>query len=225
MRPILFLLLLLPFTTDAQSIFEAEDNRVFYGGLIAGANASQVDGDALSGYHKVGFHGGAQVVARFTPMFGAGLELLYAQKGSLFKGFSEDAYANTYLEEYRLHLNYVSVPLLLHVWMPGSKISYHAGVSYDRLISSKEELSTPQSYLVLNPETFVFKKNSFSAIGGVGYECYRGWLVQLRYEYSLTSIRDGYYIPLGYGGGLFGGQYHNLFTVRLAYFFGNREAG
>lgn len=222
MRSFLILLLLLPLAASSQSIFQAEDNRVFFGGLIAGVNFSQVDGDALSGYHKVGFHGGAQVVTRFTQMFGLGLEILYAQKGSLFKGFSEDNYANTYLEEYRLHLNYVSVPLLLHVWLPG-KASVHGGVSYDRLVSSKEEISSPQAYQVLNPETFPFKKNNFSLIGGAGYEFYPGWQIQLRYEYSLTSIRDSYYIPIGYGGGIFGGQYNNLFTVRLAYFFGGKE--
>ena len=223
MRRFIFLLSLLTTVAHAQSIFQTEDNRVFFGGLIAGINASQVDGDALSGYHKIGFHGGAQVVTRLTPMFGLGLEILYTQKGSLFKGFSEDAYANTYLQEYRLHLNYVSIPLLLHVWLPG-KTSVQGGVSYDRLVSSKEEFSTQQSYQVLNPEAFPFKKNNFSLIGGAGYEFYRGWQIQLRYEYSLTSIRDGYYIPFGYGGGLFGGQYHNLFTIRLAYFFGNSEA-
>lgn len=222
MRCLLFLLSFLPLAAHSQSIFQTDDNRVFFGGLIAGVNASQVDGDALSGYHKIGFHGGAQVVTRFTPMFGIGLELLYAQKGSLFKGFSEDAYANTYLQEYRLHLNYVSVPLLLHVWLP-QKVSVHGGVSYDRLVSSKEELSTPQSYQVLNPETFPLEKNNFSLLGGAGYEFYPGWQIQLRYEYSLTSIRDGLYIPLGYGGGVFGGQYHNLFTIRLAYFFGGKE--
>lgn len=197
---------------------------MFFGGLTGGVNISQVDGDALSGYHKIGFQGGAQVVARFSPYIGVGLELLYAQKGSLFKGFSEDAYANTYLEEYRLQLDYVSVPLLLHVFTP-NRLSYHAGLSYDRLIRSKEEITTPQAYLVLNPEAYPFRKNNFSLIGGIGYEFYRGWQVQARYEYSLTSIREGRYIPIGYGGGTFGGQYHNLFTFRLAYFFGGRQQG
>lgn len=218
MHRLLFFLFLLPTAAFSQSVFQTDDNRIFFGGFAGGANFSQVDGDALSGYHKVGFQGGAQVVARFSPFLGAGLELLYAQKGSLFKGFSADAYANTYLEKYRLRLNYVSVPLLLYVWMP-EKVSYHAGVSYDRLVSSKEEITGPQSYQVLNPEAFPFQKNNFSLLGGVGYEFYRGWQIQMRYEYSLTSIREGKYIPLGYGGGTFGGQYHNLFTVRLAYFF------
>ena len=137
MRRLILCFLLLPFSLKAQSLFQTEDNRVFFGGLTGGVNISQVDGDALSGYHKIGFQGGAQVVARFSPYIGVGLELLYAQKGSLFKGFSEDAYANTYLEEYRLQLDYVSVPLLLHLFTP-NRLSYHAGLSYDRLIRSKE---------------------------------------------------------------------------------------
>ena len=39
--------------------------RTFYGGLIAGANFTQVDGDNYAGYHKVGLNAGGIVYTRF----------------------------------------------------------------------------------------------------------------------------------------------------------------
>jgi hypothetical protein len=49
--------------TSAQRYYD-DDYRTFYGGLIAGTNFTQVDGDNFAGYHKVGFNVGGVVYSR-----------------------------------------------------------------------------------------------------------------------------------------------------------------
>ena len=56
----------------------------FIGSIIAGANASQVEGDDVRGYKKAGFVGGASVMIALDKkmQWFATVELLYTQKGS-----------------------------------------------------------------------------------------------------------------------------------------------
>lgn len=214
--PLLIVLLLTAPAARAQnSIFDGEIPRTFYGGLAAGTNFSQVDGDQRSGYHKVGLNAGPLVYIRFLNSFGASMELLYSRKGSLDKHHGANLYGVPYLDEYRLKLNYVEVPVMF--WYFGAKrLSYGLGASYARLISSKEE-AWGNFPVNLDPELYPFRKDEFSYLAGIGFEFYPGWLIQLRYSYSITSVRDAARIPIGYGGGVAPGQFNNLWSLRLIY--------
>ena len=208
---------------SSRSIFDPEDEpRTFYGALVGGCNVSQVDGDGFSGYHKLGFNAGAEVLVRFNENIGVSLDMLYSQKGSLDKRYSGDDFGNTYYNEYRLKLNYISIPLMLRV-VGGNHFNYALGASYDLLISSEEMFTTAYSSGTINPEGFPFQKGSVNAVGGFGYEFSKGWFIDARYEYSMTTIRKPLNIPVGYGGGVFPHQFNNVVTFRLAYFFHSRK--
>ena len=194
---------------------ESDNPRIFYGGLVAGGNFSQVDGDGFSGYHKAGLNFGATVYASFTSHFGASMELLYTQKGSRERNYTEDAAGVGYVNDYDLKMNYVEVPVLLRYYA-SNRLHYGAGISYAQLINSKE---TAITYAPVNLDTslYAFHKNDIDFVADVNYEFYKGWFLNFRFNYSVRSIRDGNRIPENYGGGRFAGQYHNYFTLRLVY--------
>jgi len=213
-----FLILALPSVQaqpPAESPFEDEE-RTFWGGIAAGVNFSQVDGDGFAGYNKVGLNAGPVVYARFTPMFGASLEFAYSQKGSKMRRISESPYTGQGVEMYDMKLNYVEVPLMLHLMPPG-KFHYSLGGSYAYLLSAREEAVTAGP-VNLDPALFPFLTRDINIIGGATYHLYRHWYFTGRFAYSLVTIREPQYIPIGYGGG--GAQQrNNLFSFRLVYLF------
>ena len=77
------LIFLLPLNALAQSNYYVENEREFFGGVIAGTNLSQIEGDGIAGYNKVGANVGAIVYARLKGPWAASMEILYSQKGSL----------------------------------------------------------------------------------------------------------------------------------------------
>lgn len=182
--------------------------------MLIGINFSQVDGDGFSGYNKIGLNSGAWVLVKLGKRFGSSLELDYSQKGSKVRRVTESYYTGTSVEGYDLKLNYAEIPLLFH-YLPEGKFIYSAGASYGRLIQSKEEAFTIAP-VNLNPEINYFRKQDFNSIVGASYVFYKNWLINLRYAYSLTTIRDPQRVPQGYGGG---NQKNNLFTLKLVILF------
>jgi hypothetical protein len=52
------------------------------GAVIAGMNLSQVDGDEVYGYNKVGLNAGASAILPVGKWFSFSIETVYSQKGS-----------------------------------------------------------------------------------------------------------------------------------------------
>ena len=202
------------------TLFTIEDEyaqRMFFGGLTLGANFSQVDGDALAGYHRVGLHVGPQVWVRIKGALFASVEILYAQKGSKDRSITDLGGAGPGVSGYDLKLNYAEVPVMLH-YNYRRHFMFGLGASYARLISSDE--SAFAAYPVnIHADVSYFHKDDIDWLAEVGYEFWKGWLIGLRYQYSLRSIRDGNRIPVGYGGGIASGQFNNSFALRVNYFF------
>lgn len=191
--------------------------RTFYGGFAVGINASQVDGDLRSGYHRVGLNAGPLVYARFSDRTGASMELLFAQKGSVSRNVTETV-LGTAVESYDIRLNYVEVPVLFHYFSPG-RLHYGAGLSYAYLIGSKEEAYDYNGKLNLHPEVTYFRRRDLSWMAELAYEFYKGSFLSIRYNYSLLSIREAARIPQNFGGGYSPGQYNNVFSLRLVCLF------
>ena len=80
------------------------------GGLIAGFNATQVDGDEVYGFRKYGLNAGACAIVPLWNNFSFTIETLYNQKGS----YQRPQYADTLSGEYKLILKYLDVPVLIH---------------------------------------------------------------------------------------------------------------
>lgn len=200
------------------NLFAENDNgitRTFFAGFAAGCNITQVDGDGYSGYHKIGLNFGPVVYARFSTHFGASLAINFSQKGSISKNYTEDASGLGYVDNYSIKLNYVELPLLLHVFTD-NRVNAGLGVSYARLINSKETAIT-YAQINIDPNIYPFRKNDFNIMGELNYMFYPGWFIGARYAYSLASIRDADKIPPGYGGGRFNRQLNNIFNFKLIY--------
>lgn len=202
-------------TPDENPIFNGE--RKFTAGFALGTNISQIDGDNLSGYYKFGLNAGPVVNVNFTPKVALSFELLYSQKGSRSVGGNYTTVGGSTFHEYRIHLNYAEVPLILYYNLQ-PKYQFGIGASYNRLISSKETLDDGMNPVTTfdNDNDYPFNKNNIDGLISGSMVLWQGLVLQARYQYSLTPIRDFEHIPEGFG---IGNQVNNFFALRLIYLF------
>lgn len=195
----------------AQDNFYVEERRTFYGGLIAGMNLTQVDGDDFRGYAKMGANFGGIVFAQLDEGFAISLEILYSQKGSRSK-VPIEAEPGLRIEHYRIDLNYAEVPVMLNYFFK-RKSGFGAGFSYSQLAGSNEELVTtpPKAY---NLEQYPFHKVDINFLLGGNIHLHGGLFLNIRFQYSMIPIRHK--VPEVY---FRGEQYNNLFAMRLMYLF------
>ena len=220
--PILLLCTCLKAAAQEQSAFftrtndDYVDDRIFFGALAAGMNFCQVDGDALSGYHRVGINAGAIVYVRpHGGKFGGSLEMRYTQKGCA-NAYEAASATGAGVDRYGIKLGYMEIPVMLHFW-PAGKLSYSAGLAFSYLISSSEyaELGYPVN---IDPDLFPFQKSEVSWLAGANYSFWNHWSVEGRFQYSLSTIRKAQYIPPDFNTGT-GHEFNNMFSLRLQYLF------
>jgi hypothetical protein len=205
--------------TYAQSYYEPLQ-RTFYGGLVAGTNFSQVDGDNFAGYHKVGANVGGIVYAQFTELIAGSVEILFSQKGA--RATKTPQLSNTkkfVIQEYSIDLNYAEIPVMINYF---DKKNFHvgAGVSYSQLISSDEKLVSDQSAINaidLNKE-YPFKKYDIQFLLGGSIHIYKGFFLGVRFQYSMVPVRTEIHEELGRPE-----QFNNVYAFRLMYLFGVNE--
>lgn len=194
--------------------FKEDSEQRFFGGIIGGLNATQIDGDTYSGYHKAGLNAGAIVYWRFTRPFGLSVEMLYSQKGSRAVQEIYDPYSGGGFGKYKIDLNYAEVPLLVHYFYTW-RYQFGAGASYNALISSKESRTPDYNGSLIHQEDFPFNKSSIDFILSVNIMLWKGFFVNARYQYGLTPVRNWDNLA-GFGSG---DQYNNMFAFRLGYLF------
>lgn len=102
--------------------------QTFSAMLVGGFNLSQIDGDKLGGFNKIGFNTGARVSAKLSDRWSLSTEFLYSQQGA--SRVPTDDISSQYD---KIRLNFVEVPFMINFsdW----KILASAGVSYNRLIN------------------------------------------------------------------------------------------
>lgn len=188
----------------------------FKGAVMGGMNISQVDGDEVVGYHRVGGHLG---VAAILPInkFDITLETVFNQKGAWEKQQYQDTINGyVYTGEYDLRLNYVEVPLMAH-YTDRDWITAGLGFSWGRLVSFKEVEHgggvPPYS------DTVRFNKNDYNILLDLQFRIYQRLKFNVRYAYSLAPIREREYQEFYTGDEWSRRQYNNLFTFRLVYIF------
>ncbi|MCD6063902.1 MAG: hypothetical protein K0R82_1813 [Flavipsychrobacter sp.] len=206
-------------TIKAQSYYE-ETPRTFYGGLLAGTNFTQIDGDNFAGYHKVGFNVGGIVYTKFADHFAGSMEILFSQKGSRAHQMQRSNHAQFNILKYNIDLNYAEVPVMLN-YFDKKRAHAGAGFSYSQLISSKEVVVVDNP-AQLGPVDFEndypFKKYDVNFLLGGGLRLYKGLFLNLRFQYSLVPIREKIHPELGRAE-----QYSNLYVLRLMYLFGTED--
>ncbi len=198
-----------------QSNYYESEGDAFSGGIVAGLNLAQVDGDLYFGYTKPGLVAGFFVRANLKEKLSADIELLYDQKGSIGDAMVESLYAGTYIARCHIGLDYVSVPVTLQYRLKA--VTFEGGVSYSRLIRTKEWIVATPS-VVIDEEKNRFGNSDVCGIIGVSRTLYGNFIANVRFQYSLVSIRPIDRVPEGYGYGTTG-QLNNLFSFRIMYVF------
>lgn len=181
-------------------------SQQFEGGVIAGFNASQVDGDLYKGYHKPGIALGGYVQTNLSRKVFAGMELKFMQKGSR----NIDSLATNGQIKYIMRLNYVDLPFYLGI-RTSEKISLLVGLSPGYLLSGNEY----NDYGIF-PEQ---DRRPFNAIDLEGFLGFRfqftdRLFVDLRGAYSLLPIREQPGDPLWYWKS---NQFNNLLSTTVLY--------
>ena len=125
-RLIIIILITIPNATLSQT---------FDLGLIGGINTSQVSGDGLGGFNKLGIRIGGLIKKEFS-QFNAQIELQYINKGSSTIAIRNSS-NHSYIDSYTLRLNYIEVPITIE-----KRIYKHmylqTGVSIGQLVHMSE---------------------------------------------------------------------------------------
>jgi len=202
--------------------------QVVRGALIGGANFTQVDGDEIYGYKRVGANVGGAAIIPFTDMWSLTLETIFSMEGSRQRGIANgqwyegsDIYPPPYNADsfflnkaYDLHLDYVRVPLVVHY--NDRRFAIGAGFQYGRLIRIKE--IEQDIYNTTYKAEEAYKNNDFSILADLKYRIYGGLFFNFRFSYSLVSIRNRtffYSSIIDPEVILNRKQYHNTLTFRL----------
>ncbi len=174
-RLLIIALLALPLSIQAQRI---------HAYVTSGVTMSQIEGDELKGFKKVGFNGGVGALTAISHngRWGLSLEAMYAQRGA-YNG-TGDPYS------IKLTLDYIEIPLLVHYQDPYGGMLFGAGLSYGRLVQQ------PHGTIRYNPNYFypdttdlVFLSNDLMAVADARFTIWRGLQFNIRWQYSLLAIK------------------------------------
>jgi len=178
----------------------------FEGGVIAGFNASQVDGDNYSGYHKPGIAFGGYVQTNLSRTVYAAMELKFMQKGSR----NIDSLATNGQIKYIMRLNYIDLPVYLGI-RTSERISLLAGISPSYLIRGNEY----NDYGKFEEEDQnPFDEFDLQGMLGFRFQITQRLFIDLRGAYSVLPIRKQEGDPLWYWKS---NQFNNLLSTTVLY--------
>ncbi len=211
------LLACISFTSTAQR---------FLGAISAGMNLTQVDGDEVYGYNKIGFNGGPSVIFPFgkNRKWSVTMELLYSQNGSYRKGqYANDSTNNDslqYYDGYRLTLNYVQIPLIVH-FTDKNFIAGGLGLQYGQLLSfgEWEDHNDARGLHKNSPDTLKINTTDLQILADVRLRIVKRLWLNLRYSYSILPIRTRPFENPFTLTKWTRKQYNNVLTLRLVYIF------
>jgi hypothetical protein len=199
--------------------------QIIKGEAIVGMNLTQVDGDEVFGFKKVGANLGAGVMIPFGKRgrWDVSFETLFTQKGSKQKAQFPDSTLITcggdstiVTGQYKLNLNYVEIPIMI-LYTDKDFISAGAGFSWSRLVGVKE-YEHGNLIETTNLNSGVYNKNDFSILADFRIRIYKSLKFNLRYQYSLLKIRTREFYDLQCNIKT-RDQYNNVITFRLIWVF------
>ncbi|MGB0850149.1 MAG: outer membrane beta-barrel protein [Bacteroidia bacterium] len=197
-RIVLFFLLVSGFVLAFSQGFNAE--------LLLGANFSQVDGDQLGGYNKLGLNTGIQINRKISDDWEGAFELRYSMKGAK-KVIDPEAPPTFTL---KLNYQYVEVPLLAK-FTRFDPLTLYAGPSIGvNVQNEREENGIKTSETELNKTEIGFH------LGGT-YYLNQNIGLDLRHSYSLFSVTEKNARSIGPSWFNRTGWYNRLFTIGVVY--------
>jgi hypothetical protein len=164
----------------AVSCLSAQEEALFHGGAYAGISTSQLSGDQLSGFKKVGLYAGAFVNVHLTPKSLLQLEISYIQKGSR-------SVSKFYGLIYHVNLQYFEAPLL-YKWQFSNRFGLEVGPAAGFLI--KNTKIERDAYGVFPDDRPAFNRFDLSITGGVSIKIIEHLKTEIRFSQSVLPIRQ-----------------------------------
>lgn len=153
----------------------------FDGGILAGFNASQVEGDTYKGFNKPGALIGFYVQTDVAPAVFAGMEIKYSQKGARNRIKPKDPEP----EKYIMRLGYIDVPIYMG-FRTNDRGAIIAGVSAGYLMHGKE--FDEYGEFVLEDQN-AFNNLDLQPFLGFQFDFFEQVSVDLRFALSVLPIR------------------------------------
>jgi len=177
----------------------------FDAGLIAGFNASQVEGDTFKGYHQAGILAGMFVQTDIAPAIIAGMEIKYSQKGSRRKFDPKQPD----VDKYAMRLGYIDIPLFMGFRTNDNSIII-GGIAPGVLIHSKEVNSDGE---IPEQDRQDFNKFDLQPFVGFQFDFLERASVDLRFALSVIPCSDKSETNYYFHNGLF----NNVISLALYY--------
>ena len=197
--------------------------QIIKGEAILGLNMTQVEGDEVHGFKKPGLHIGAGALIPFKKKWDVSMEVTFNQKGAKQRAQYIDTLnsGEVLTGEYKLRLNYVEVPVLVH-FTDKDFLTIGAGFSWGRLVGVQEwEHGNKVETTTLNSGTY--NKNDFSYIIDVRVKILGPLKLGVRYQNSMAKIRTREFEDFA-GKTWTRDQFNKVLTLRLVYIFNEEQS-
>ena len=175
----------------------------FGGGLIAGVSTSQVAGDMLGGFNKIGLMAGAYTNLKVNKNMSFQFEITYIEKGSR----NPNIHKNNIQE---ITLSYVEVPVSVNLQQK-ENLGIEIGILPAFITSSK--MNDYYSETTISP---AFSKYDFGIFAGINYHITDNIILNTRISNSIIPIRPH---VSGATDGWNKGQYNTVLSFTLHYNF------
>jgi hypothetical protein len=175
----------------------------FDGGIIAGASTSQVAGDMLGGFNKIGLLAGVYTNLKIKENLKVQLEITYIEKGSRNPNLHKNA-----IQE--ITLSYVEVPISINLQQK-ENLGIELGILPAFIMSSK--MNDYSSEIEIDPS---FEKYDFGIFAGINYHLSKKIILNSRISNSIIPIRPH---VSGATDGWNKGQYNTVLSFALHYNF------
>ena len=173
------------------SLFYSEIKaQIIQGEAIFGMNLSKVEGDRVNNglvrFNKPGVNLGLGAIVPIAKNWGVNLEVLFTQKGAYKR---KGPYVDSLEPYYKTALNYAEVPVIVQYTDPKGGLTIGTGLSYSRLVGAK---------WIVNGNTYTksindgyFSRDNLDWLMDFRIKLYKQLKLNIRYQYSLTSIWSG----------------------------------
>ena len=206
---LLFILITVGLKVNAQKI---------QGAFALGTNLSQIDGDEVYGFKKLGLNSSAIAIIPFKEKWAVSLEASFSQKGALqIYPYEYDPDKET--PYYKNTLTYAEVPILIH-FTDKEFMTIGAGASWGRLVEINEvEWGVKTDAGIFSGH---YKRYDINAIIDIRFPIKERLKFNFRYAYSIGKIRTRTYIN-DIGDTWSRNQYNNVLSFRLYYIFNEKR--
>lgn len=178
-------------------------------GLQFGITPSQVDGDGMSGYNKIGLTGGAFVSRDLKDNIFLFTDLSFTTKGSRVASSKNVNYSQV-----EISANYIDWGVYAGYKFT-DKIDLKAGLIPSVLIYNSEKTVSGMEVGVEDS----FRPFNMLISGGLHYRFSKHFALNATYNYSIFSIRRGDYEIFNYDIKISNAQYHHYINLSLMYQF------